>query len=177
MNPAAEGQIGLTQITGASGLFIRIGQWLVGDGFENYEHAAVCVYAEGDLTHVVEAEPLVHVVEAEPGGARISSYSADAFLWSGFPLTPEQSRAISAAAVRYKNVPYSFLDYFAIALHKWHIPVPGLKRYISSTKHLICSQLVDKCYQDAGIQLFGDGRWPGYVTPGDLYKRIQNNKL
>jgi hypothetical protein len=160
--PASEGQFGLTQISGAAGLFIRFGQWLIGDGFENYEHAAVAIDDTVDGS--------VHVMEAEPGGARISTYGISQFAWSDMSLTLEQKQAISAAAVRYKNVPYSFLDYLAIALHKWHIPVPGLKRYISSTKHQICSQLVDQCYKDAGIQLFHDGRWPGYVTPGDLYK-------
>ena len=33
---------------------------------------------------------------------------------------------------------------------------------------MICSQLVDYCYLMAGVHLFNDGRWPGYVTPEDL---------
>jgi hypothetical protein len=38
---------------------------------------------------------------------------------------------------------------------------------------MICSQLVDQCYQDAGVHLFADGRWPGDVTPADLYRLIR----
>jgi hypothetical protein len=34
---------------------------------------------------------------------------------------------------------------------------------------MICSQLVDYCYRQNGVELFHDGRWPGYVTPGCLY--------
>jgi hypothetical protein len=162
--PASEGQFGLTQIPGAAGLFIRVGQWLIGDGFENYEHAAVAI---DDAT-----SGAIDVMEAEPGGARISTYNFVQFTWSNLSLTLEQAQAVSLAAIKYKNVPYSFLDYFAIALHKWHIPIPGLRKYISSTRHMICSQLVDQCFKDAGVQLFDDGRWSGYVTPGDLYKLL-----
>ncbi len=37
---------------------------------------------------------------------------------------------------------------------------------------MICSQLVDQSYQDAGVHLFSDGRWSGYVTPGALFERL-----
>jgi hypothetical protein len=33
---------------------------------------------------------------------------------------------------------------------------------------MICSQLVDRCYDIAGVHLFDDGRKPGDVSPGDL---------
>jgi hypothetical protein len=33
---------------------------------------------------------------------------------------------------------------------------------------MICSQLVDFCYAKAGVRLFADNRWEGYVTPADL---------
>ncbi|MGW9433129.1 hypothetical protein ACWHA1_35035 [Streptomyces decoyicus] len=84
-------------------------------------------------------------------------------------LTEQQRTDICAAATRYVGVPYSFLDYLAIATHRFHLPVPGLRRYVASTRHMICSQLVDRCYLDAGVHLFADGRWPGYVTPMALH--------
>jgi hypothetical protein len=34
---------------------------------------------------------------------------------------------------------------------------------------LICSQLVDRACELAGVHLFDDGRLSGQVTPGDLY--------
>ena len=84
----------------------------------------------------------------------------------------DQRDAIVAAGLKYGNahVGYSAADYFAIAAYRFKVGilVPGLKAYVGSSKHMICSQLVDQCYQYAGVQLFDDKRWPGYVTPGDL---------
>ncbi|MCQ4040672.1 hypothetical protein ACFOSC_22200 [Streptantibioticus rubrisoli] len=154
------GDIGLTQIPGSCGVFIRIGQWVNGNGFADYEHAFL-VLPDGRL------------LQAEPGGARMASleeYSGKHTLYA-YPagLTDQQRAAICAAAAAYVGVPYSFLDYAAIAAHRFQLPVPGLRRYVASTRHMICSQLVDQCYQDAGVHLFNDNRWPGYVTPEALY--------
>lgn len=116
------------------------------------------------------------MLEAEPGGADIKPLTA----YDGTPvcyvrpegLTERQRTAICAAATAYVGVPYSFLDYLAIAAHRFHLPLPGLRRYVASTGHMICSQLVDQSYQDAGVHLFADGRWPGYVTPMALYNLL-----
>ncbi|MFH8681773.1 hypothetical protein [Streptomyces lydicus] len=157
------GDIGLTQISGASGRLIRFGQWINGDGFADYEHAFLVL-------------PDDQVLEAEPGGARIrplTDYGGANVLYV-WPegLTERQRAGICTAASRYVGVPYSFLDYAAIATHRFHVPVPGLRRYIANTRHMICSQLVDQCYLDAGVHLFADGRWPGYVTPMALYQLL-----
>jgi uncharacterized protein YycO len=164
VDPHQPGDTVLTQISGAVGKAIEFGQWLNGDGFIVYEHAAM--YLGGGM-----------VVEAEPGGARVaqlSEYDGRAQFWSTghIALSTNQRADIVLAAKRYADtrVPYSFLDYDALATHRLHIPVPGLKKYIADTGHMICSQLVDQCYLDAGVHLFSDGRWPGYVTPGDLHK-------
>ena len=39
---------------------------------------------------------------------------------------------------------------------------------LRDTHELICSQLVDLCYQRAGVHLFTDGRFEGFVSPEDL---------
>jgi hypothetical protein len=156
----ATGLIGLTQIHGDVGELIRIGQWLNGDGFKQWEHAFVSLGAG-------------LIVEAEPGGARIGNadeYSAIHWCYGIAKLaTPDQLQAVADAARKYAGVPYSFLDYAELAAHRLHIPVPGLKTFIGDSKHLICSQLCDQAEQDAGIHLFKDGRWPGFVTPADLF--------
>lgn len=159
------GDFGLTQISGDVGKLIRFGQWLNGDGFANFEHAFV--YVGGG-----------EIVEAEPGGARLASvneYAAANVCWSTgkYALTTPERDAICAAAIKFIKTPYSVLDYFALATHRLDVPAPWLKDYIASSKHVICSQLVDACYQDAGIKLFKDNRWNGYVTPGDLYELIR----
>jgi hypothetical protein len=154
------GDIGLTQISGTAGRLIRLGQWLNGNGFADYQHAFLVL-------------PDDRLLEAEPGGARIrplSSYDDRSVLYVCPPEYPPAMRKdVCAAAERYVGVPYSFLDYAAIAVHRIHLPVPGLRRYVAATGHMICSQLVDRCYQDAGVHLFDDGRWSGYVTPGALH--------
>lgn len=115
------------------------------------------------------------VVQAEPGGAVLALRHDPQALWSTgkIPLTQEQRDSICAAARGYVGVDYSFLDYWAMAAHRQHLPMPGLREYIESTHHQICSQLVDRCYFDAGVHLFADGRWPGYVTPACLAARLE----
>lgn len=150
------GDIGCTQIHGNVGALIRIGQWLNGDGFANYEHCFVYI---GDG----------QIVEAEPGGARVADlaeYDARTIAWV---RCPEQYRQpVAQAAKSLVGTPYSFLDYLAFALHRFHIPAPMLRRFIQSSKHLICSALADRAAELGGWILFSDGRWSGYVDPADV---------
>jgi len=148
------------------GGLIRIGQWLNGNGFDQYEHAAI--YIGGG-----------QIVEAQNTGtayANVSKYANLDTFWSTGILKPtaNQRSAIVAAARGYVGVPYSWPDYWALAAKRLNLGwlVPGLQSYVASTKHMICSQVVDQCWHDAGIELFQDKRWPGYVTPGDLYERL-----
>lgn len=163
--------IGLTQITGEVGLAIRIGQFLNGDGFEDYEHAFVAL---GDNL----------ILQAEPGGAQIVTNNYKNVLWctSIYDLVLEQNPAnyptllgkarVQQHAAAYKGIPYSPEDYAALFAHRLHIPVPGLKGYIADTGHMICSQLDDDFYdKQLNTHIFTDGRWEGYVTPGMLWKR------
>ena len=128
------------------------------------------------------------IVEAEPDGAveRAWHWEDAPHLWSTGILPPCPKAALAALGyagyepagpnswlkVR-DGAGYSFLDYEAIAMHSYHIPAPGLKRFIAATRHQICSQLGDQCRQDGGSHLFNDGRWPGYVTPLDIGLRLQ----
>lgn len=166
MTDPQPGDFGLVRMPGDVGALIRLGQWLNGDGFEDYEHAFILV--EGGS-----------IVEAEPGGARIMPVSEyGSVLWSSgkIPLTGEQRAGIIKAAMGYVGTPYSAADYFALAAHRLHLPLPGLKAYVASSRSMICSQMVDQAYQDAGVHLFADGRWPGFVTPGSLYKLLLEAK-
>lgn len=152
------GSIGLVAIKGRVGLAIRIGQWLNGSGFIRYEHAFVYV-GNGQ------------VIEAMPEGARLArldQYRECPIVWLRCP--PTLGEAVAAAARGYEGVPYSFADYVAIALHRFHIPTPRLRRYIESSRRMICSVLADRAAHDGGWHLFDDGRWFGYVTPGALHQ-------
>lgn len=167
------GDFFLAPISGLGGMAIETAEWLNGDGFLKVQHAGI--YLGKGLT-----------VEAMPGGAiqgDISQYDPESLVWSSGIIEftiPATRHLICEAAKKYIGVPYSALDYFAIAAHRVHLPTPGLKKYIASTKHMICSQLVDQTFLDAGVHLFDDGRWPGYVTPGaldHLLDGIYNYKL
>lgn len=169
INPGAiqpqPGDFGLVKMGGTGGKWIRIGQFAAGvlanDGTEdeNYQHAFIYM-GGGDI------------VEAEPGGAKRTQIHYSNVLWSTgiIPLDFAQRMLIVEAAKKYVGTQYSAADYFAIAALRLHagVLVPGLKKYVESSKHMICSQLVDQCYKDAGIRLFNDDRWPGYVMPSSL---------
>jgi hypothetical protein len=168
------GDVGLVRISGGVGRLIRVCQWLNGDGYSDYEHAFIVVGPDADGRQ--------QLVEAQPGGARLAllteydgrhvEYLAPAGMTDG------QRRAVCAAALKYADarVPYSFLDYLALALHRFHLPIPGLRWYIGWSRRMICSQLVDQAYSDGGCALFSDGRWPGYVTPGMLGQQLDGEQ-
>lgn len=151
------GDIGLVTIRGDVGFLIRVGQWLNGDGFENYEHAFVYV-GDGEI------------VEGEPGGARRvrMPYKASEVAW--IPCPPELGPAVAQAAISLVGTPYSWADYFSLAALRLHIRFRWLKNYVKSTRHMICSQLADAAASMGGWVLFPDKRLPQDVTPGDLWQ-------
>jgi len=150
------GDYGLTTIGGVLGFFVSLGQHLAGDS-SKYTHAFIVL---DDNT----------VMAAQPGGARIDKLSdyTNRAIYSGANLTDTQRHAIVEQARALEGIPYSFLDYLAIALARFGIKPKWLTNFIANKKHMICSQLVDEVYRHAGIQLFNDGRLPQEVTPGDL---------
>jgi len=159
------GDIGLTQISGVVGKAIRFGQWLNGDGFKDYEHAFVVVTEAGT------ASSDETIVEAMPGGAvHVSNYHEAVYL-----RCPDEHRErVARAALNLVGTPYSFVDYLSIAALRLHRPSGRLRDYGGATHHMICSQLADFAAEAGGWQLFADGRWPGDVTPGDLYRLYED---
>lgn len=165
------GDIFVRRMGGPAGPAIRFGQWLNGDGFRDFEHAGVVTAVEN--AHDDEYVDIL-VVEAMPGGAveawhrGVHLSDVGGYGWAFLPAPVGLAANVVACARKYKGVGYSALDYDALALHRFHIPAPGLKHYIDDTGHMICSQLADRAAADAGWHLFADNRWPGYVTPGDI---------
>lgn len=147
---------------GQGGETIHVLQILYGAGFSDFEHVALFA---GDG----------HVIEMASGGIQIanaSKYANTPHRWSTgrIALTEANRAGIVGAARKYlaAKVGYSWPDYAAMAAHHFDAKEQALKDYVASSGHMICSQLVDQCYADAGVHLFTDGRWPGYVSPGDL---------
>lgn len=165
---------------------IEAAQWLYDavtrkrhGGWEKWDHAVLCV----GVNVTASGAPNVTIVEAEPAGARLAAwhYEDRPHQWStgiitpvgGGHLVPSQSVtrdeiAWNAGRLVSGGTGYGWLDYLALVQHALRIPAPGLKDFIAGTRTMICSQLVDWCYKQSGVQLFNDGRWPGYVTPSDL---------
>lgn len=157
------GDIGLTRIHGFTGFWIGLGQLLNGDA-SRYTHAFI-VLDDGTL------------IEAEPGGAAIkplSEYDGEDVLYSKFALSDEQRATIVDTARSLKGTPYSFLDYVFLLLYRLRIRVPWITKRVESNKHMICSQLVEYCYEQAGIDLVPNSK-PNYVTPGKLTYALLNS--
>jgi len=165
------GDIGITTISGWGGFGIHLGQLALGCGWKARQHAFV-------VSEIRDDGPWI--VEAMPGGAR---HVAD---WHDPARTvylrcPDAFRTGVAAAARgYVGVPYSWLDYDALAAHRLHIPYPQLKTYIKASHHMICSQLADQAAADGGWHLFKDERWPGDVSPcalEQLYRQQEKARV
>lgn len=170
------GDYACRKMGGTPGKLISLGELLNGDGFSEYDHAEIFV-GKADRNG-----PFGYTMGAYPGGARLVPLSADqletghGFLWSSgkIPLSDVERQRIVYNALLCRGIGYSSADYFALALHRFRLDVPELKGFIASTHSMICSQLVDWCYMTAGVKLFQDGRWPGYVTPAALADLILN---
>jgi len=179
------GTIGLVRGTDTVSRMIAAAQWLNGAGsrFACYTHALISV---GNLYHTNgdDGKPNgptdpddTWIVEARPSGAVCvwlphATLSRHAVTW-WLPSTDDLGVTYAeTAAVAFDHVgtKYSFADYAAIAAHRSGLGYLAhrIDDYVSSSGHMICSQLVDYCYQLSGYQLFNDGRLPGSVTPADL---------
>lgn len=180
------GDLMFTTISGLQGKLISLAE-KVNDPIVTWDEAKkvqhvgiVTAAAGGDLLWPLKAR----LVQAMPGGAEeielTGDYWTSAFIYvrpnyrdlSGGQMPTTQGRAAATAARHYIGVPYSFLDYAAIAAHHLHMPSAALRRYVSSTKHMICSQLADQAMSDAGFHVFDDGRIPQDVTPAALYHEL-----
>lgn len=169
------GDFNCVPIAGGVGLGIEFGSWLAGDQLEPYDHAEVFI-GEAD-----RSGPYGYTVSAYPDNGKNGRTGKRALpcapqllpgsIWSSglIDLSFTQRANIIDWCLAHQNVKYSALDYAAIAMHTFHLDVPGLKSYIRSTDRMICSYYVDAAYNLGGsVHLFEDGRWEGYVKPGDL---------
>lgn len=156
------GDFALTKIRGITGRAISAGQYLIGDAAP-VQHAMIYV-GRGDI------------VQAMPGGAELIPLeeASPVVAWSTghVDLDWAQRAALTWHALALVGTPYSFLDFASLALERFHVRPRWVRDYVQSTGHLICSQLVDEVYRRAGVPLFDDGRIPGDVTPGDLWRLI-----
>lgn len=172
------GDFGLTDISGPLGWGIWLGQAATGD-LASTEHAFLVVDDHGTT------------VEAMPSGARYNHVGAyGRIVWVRPPMDEDTRWRVATEGKVLANLRtrYSFAQYPALALlgaaeqlarltgrPRRELRPAWLRRYIADSGRVICSQLVDEAYHRAGVRLFDDGRTPGDVSPGDLWRLGQRS--
>lgn len=169
------GDIGFTNIGGAAGALIWLGQELIdATSKEESKFKHVLVVSEGG--------PAPKIVQAMPPGAEEIEIGPEHWSPSVVYIRPHykvagvgyggMSERVAEAARGYVGTPYSFLDYVALAGLHLGIKDGLIRRRVTSSGHMICSQLADQAMSDAGWHVFDDGRLPQDVTPAALYRKM-----
>lgn len=166
------GDIGFGVIPGRVGGLVSLGQALLRDECW-LTHAFIVAQTWPAPAETYPAT--ARIVEAMPGGASVDYLRGQDRIGPGWayirlPLTAEQRDSVTMYATDARGTPYSFLDYVALAGLHWGIRGP-IRRRVTSSGHMICSQLVDQVLTLAGYHLFTDGRLPQDVTPGALFRQ------
>lgn len=181
MEQLRPGDVGFGNIGGAAGALIWAGQKIVDATSREeskFKHVFVVVGALSVHTRADEPHS-PRIVQAMPSGAECIEIGAEH--WSPYfvyirprysPHMTGMAQDVAAAAMNYVGTPYSFLDYVAIAGLHVGIRNGPVRRYVKSTGHQICSQLVDQAMSDAGWHVFDDGRLSQDVTPAALYRKM-----
>lgn len=164
-----------TTIPGIGGKLIALGEKI------NDKSVTWDVAKKVQHVGVVTAVNPLRLVQAMPSGAEEVEIGSDYWNPSCIYVRPGYKSEytpprVARFARSYIGVPYSFLDYVAIAGRHVFALKPTQRtpfdRYVSSTKHMICSQLADQALSDAGFHVFDDGRIPQDVTPAALYSAL-----
>lgn len=173
------GDVGFTNIGGAAGALIWAGQNIVDATTKEesrFKHVLVVVSAAG--TDRPYRDP-ARIVQAMPSGAECIEIGQEHWTSDFVYIRPrysphgmEMAERVAEKAMNYVGTPYSFLDYVAIAGLHAGVQNGPVRRYVTTSKHMICSQLADQSMSDAGWHVFDDGRLPQDVTPAALYRQM-----
>lgn len=176
LNP---GDILLLRIQGWVGVLVWLMQAINRD-LSKWTHVAV-VLDDGTL---FEAQPGGAVItplsayEMRPG-RKVTHYQYRAFGegWSSFRyeleplasvLTDHRRKMIVHYARQHVGTGYAWGTYLYLALYRFGVRPLWIKRRVQDDDKVICSQAADLFYDLADVHLFGDGRMPYDVTPGDM---------
>lgn len=133
--------------------------------------AAIRLLTRSQVSHAFLVINDREVIEAQARGAvfnPLTKYDGYEVVYSQIPLSSAEIVAVTQEASTLHGTPYNYLDLVALGLHCLGVDWPWVKNRAQRSDRLICSQLVDRAYELAGVHLFNDGRPDGTVTPGDL---------
>jgi uncharacterized protein YycO len=156
-------------VPGVIGLGISVGQVLNGEKWGEHDHAEVYIgrpAEDAKWGYTASSYPNRQGIRALTGPPE----ELEGAVWSTgkFEMSPEQREEIVKWCLEHGGVAYGWLDYAALTLHRLGMKDPGLQRFISSDKSMICSQYTAAAYlHGAGIDLI-PGQWEGYITPEAL---------
>jgi GNAT superfamily N-acetyltransferase len=183
------GDIGFSNITGYAGALVWLGQRLLA-ATEPSEYTIKHAYMVTEaLSDTGGHGPWI--VQAMPHGAEEIEIGQEHWTRDFVYVRPDYQRWqnpsslanlaykqaetgfwVAEAARKYIGTPYSFLDYAAILGLHMGVKNGRVRRYVTTSKHMICSQLVDQVLSDAGLHVFDDGRLPQDVMPIELYRAL-----
>src|SRR5688572_27667066 len=159
MTELLPGDIGFSKISGLTGLFVRFGQFVIGDD-SPFTHVYIVVANNTDGTHIA--------LEAMPSGMRyrLLDGKEEGVAYARINLTAYQRLYVPELATQFKNIRYGFSAYLYLFLNQFGWAPGWLKRYIERNERMICSQTADELLRRIGYHVFNDGRMPHDVTPG-----------
>lgn len=169
------GDIGFGPLRGPARTVAEIGQWMLKDS-SRWHH----VYVVTDAGTGEPGDDMYPMgVEAMPRGARWWSLAqrwTPEYVYLRLPEVETHGFLIAEKAKELIGTPYSFLDYVALALRGHGLdgfgPGAWVRRRVTDSGHMICSQLADQALARAGVCVFTDGRLSQDVTPGALFYRL-----
>lgn len=163
-------------------LLILAGQTFLGEpGYPH--HVFVVTQAQTNLTFGMDLGGPTFgpkIVQAMPSGAEEITVGQEHWTADYTYIRPAydmgrvamQSGWVARRAHDYVGTPYSFADYAAITGLHLGIKNGPIRRYVTTSRHMICSQLADQAMSDAGWHVFNDKRLPQDVTPGALFAQM-----
>jgi hypothetical protein len=155
--------------------------------WRKFRHVLVVTQAYGAGLEYASGPSRPLAVQAMPRGAEEIELAAKhwtaeyVYVRPPYPVTWLEERdgramgeAVAAAARLYIGTPYNFLTYGALAARKLRLVLSDrlLRRWISTRKDMMCSQLADQALADAGFHVFDDGRLPQDVVPAELFRAL-----
>lgn len=116
------------------------------------------------------------IIEAEPSGARwahLSEYDGYEVLYNtAEPMTAAQREKVVDEAVGLLSTPYGWTDIVRLGLRTVGVQWKWLTARADNERAMICSQIVSRCGEAAGLDWLCGREAPAAVTPADLARRI-----